>query len=136
MNLSELSIDDFTSPIDIIAHPDDSIHQIKKKIKTVSYRHIPVVSKGVVVGILSDRDFKILQLIPDNQDVRIREIMQDDVYTVFEGSRMEDVAFEMSQRKIGSAVVKKTNGEVEGIFTTTDALNALIEILRGDVNEN
>ncbi len=136
MNLSQFSIDDFTSPIDIVAHPDDSIHQLKKKIKTVTYRHIPVVSKGEVVGILSDRDFKILQLIPEHQDVRIREIMHDDVYTVFEGSRMEEVAFEMSKRKIGSAIVKKASGEVEGIFTTTDALNALIEILRGDVNEN
>ena len=38
-------------------------------------------------------------------------------------------------KKIGSAVIVDSNADDIGIFTTTDALNALIEILRGDINE-
>ena len=38
----------------------------------------------------------------------------------------------MSKQKIGSAVVSDHN-EIVGIFTSTDALNALVEILRGQL---
>lgn len=45
-----------------------------------------------------------------------------------------EAAYEMSLNKIGSMVVVDDHGEVFGIFTTTDALNALIEIVRGEVD--
>jgi acetoin utilization protein AcuB len=40
---------------------------------------------------------------------------------------MDEVAFEMSSRKIGSVLVTEDD-QLLGIFTVTDALNALIEI--------
>ena len=54
-------------------------------------------------------------------------------YTAQTGSMLEEVAFEMSDRKIGSALIVNNFGELEGIFTSVDGLNALIEIIRGDV---
>ena len=41
----------------------------------------------------------------------------------------------MSDAKIGSLIVNDDNEKLVGIFTNTDALNALIEVLRGDVPE-
>jgi len=43
---------------------------------------------------------------------------------------LDRVAFTMSDRKIGSVIVNEDDGEFLGIFTVTDALNALIEISR------
>ena len=56
--------------------------------------------------------------------------MTADPYTVSIEANLDDVAFEMSRNKYGSAIVMDNNDEVYGIFTSTDALNALIEVLR------
>ena len=37
----------------------------------------------------------------------------------------------MSSKKLGSAIVLDEQGDLAGIFTTTDALNALVEVIRG-----
>jgi len=41
----------------------------------------------------------------------------------------------LSNNKIGSALVLDTNDQVWGIFTTTDALNALVEVFYDEANE-
>lgn len=42
---------------------------------------------------------------------------------------LDEVAYEMSSRKIGGVIVNE-GSKFLGIFTSTDALNALIEITR------
>ncbi|KIO47629.1 CBS domain-containing protein, partial [Nitrosospira sp. NpAV] len=44
---------------------------------------------------------------------------------------IEDVILEMAEKKIGSIWVTDEKGELQGIFTVTDALDVLVEILRG-----
>ena len=46
---------------------------------------------------------------------------------------LDDVALTLSERKIGSVIVNEKDGTLLGIFTVTDALNALIEITRASV---
>lgn len=43
---------------------------------------------------------------------------------------LDEVAYVMSERKVGSVIVNEDSGEFLGIFTVTDVLNALIEISR------
>ncbi|HOM14314.1 MAG TPA: CBS domain-containing protein, partial [Rubrivivax sp.] len=50
--------------------------------------------------------------------------------TVNAAAPLDEVAYAMSERKVGSAIVNDENGEFLGIFTATDALNALIELTR------
>lgn len=45
---------------------------------------------------------------------------------------LEEIALELSNRKFGSVLVYDRNDKFYGIFTATDALNALVEILRND----
>ena len=56
--------------------------------------------------------------------------MVRDPLTVSSEMPLDEVAFEMSTRKVGSVIVNDENDELLGIFTVTDALNALIEIAR------
>ena len=57
-------------------------------------------------------------------------IMATDPVMVNASDALDDVAFIMSDKKIGSVIVNEADGSFLGIFTVTDALNALIEICR------
>ena len=50
--------------------------------------------------------------------------------TVSASTPLDEVAFAMSDMKVGSVIVNDEDGRFLGIFTATDALNALIEIIR------
>jgi len=59
----------------------------------------------------------------------IEEAMTADPITVPPDAPLEEVAEAMAARKHGSAVVVD-RGAVVGIFTTTDAMKALVAVLR------
>jgi len=59
--------------------------------------------------------------------------MEHSPYVVESGTPLDQVALEMSNRKIGSAIVRNFDSFNYGIFTSTDALNALIEVVRGQI---
>ena len=56
--------------------------------------------------------------------------MATDPVAVLANAPLDEVALLMSERKIGSVIVNGEEGEFRGIFTLTDALNALVEISR------
>lgn len=95
-------------------------------------RHLPVVDGERLAGLLTDRDIKLM-LGPDFDypppgDLKVRDAYTDEPYVVDYGSALENVAAEMSKRRIGSALVTRS-GELAGIFTVTDALRVLAELL-------
>lgn len=98
-------------------------------------RHLPIMRNDQVVGLVSERDLKVVQglEIREKSLVQARHIMARDPVMVDASSSLDEVAFEMSNRKIGSVIVTE-GGRFMGIFTSTDALNALIEVVRGTSN--
>ncbi|MCE3014031.1 MAG: CBS domain-containing protein, partial [Proteobacteria bacterium] len=56
------------------------------------------------------------------------DIMSTDPLVVRANDPLSEVAYLLSSSKVGSAIVMDENDEIFGIFTTTDALNALVEI--------
>lgn len=129
----ELPIDEFTSPCENPVEPSTPLSEIMKMLNAESYRHVPVVDRDKPVGIISSRDLKFIsRLDVANLDLSAADFMTEDPYTAVTGTPLQDVALEMSKRKIGSAIITDQDGKIEGIFTTTDALNALVEVLRGE----
>ena len=59
--------------------------------------------------------------------------MQKNLYIAQESSRLVDIVYELTDRKISSAIIANQKGEITGIFTTTDALIALMDALRGHI---
>jgi acetoin utilization protein AcuB len=86
-----------------------------------------------VVGIVSDRDLKVISGLKmlEKSLLTAEDIMSVDPITVDSSTLLDEVAFEMSERKIGSVIVTE-NDQFVGIFTVTDALNAFIEAARAE----
>ena len=89
-------------------------------------RHLPVVEGGELVGLVSERDLLRLEATVDVDQRRdpVRSAMSAPAVWVLPDTPLPVVASQMRARGIGSAVVVN-EGRVIGIFTTSDALDAL-----------
>jgi acetoin utilization protein AcuB len=132
-SIENVLVDDFTSPCPHVVETETSLDDVVRLMKSEKIRHLPVLEKSKTVGIISDRDLKVLSNIEFAQKFTAGDIMVESPYCVYTGTTLEEVALEMSRRKIGSAVVLEQNGQINGIFTSTDGLNALVEVLRGEI---
>ena len=132
MKRIDLPVEEFTTPDPIVASENETIDTLSKIMHEHGIRHLPVVSHGKVVGIVSDRDLRLVAVLDlqEKKQILARDIMSKDPITVDSRTPLSEVAFEMSKRKIGSVMVNEGE-KLLGIFTATDALNALIEIARG-----
>jgi acetoin utilization protein AcuB len=94
-------------------------------------RHLPVLHGGRLLGILTDRDIKLIEALRDvdAKKVTVEEAMTERPYTVDPEAPLDQVAKTMAEKKYGSAVVVQ-NQRVVGIFTTVDACEALTELLQ------
>ena len=94
-------------------------------------RHLPVLRGGKLLGILTDRDIKLIESLEsvDAGKLRVEEAMTEEPYTVHPDTPVDEVTSEMADKKFGSAVVVQNN-KVVGIFTTVDACGALTQLLR------
>jgi len=93
-------------------------------------RHLPVLDGGQLVGMLSERDIRIIESFKgvDPTKTLVEDAMEQQVYAVRPGAPLDEVVAEMASKKYGSAVVMQ-NLNVVGIFTVVDALNAIAELL-------
>jgi acetoin utilization protein AcuB len=91
-------------------------------------RHLPVLDAGKLVGIVSERDVFLFDRRGE-ADTKVEDAMSVDVYGVKSTDPIEGVVASMAERKLGCAVVLDRRGEVEGIFTTVDALRVLVDVL-------
>jgi acetoin utilization protein AcuB len=110
--------------------PGSSLAQAHRVMRGASIRHLPVVEKNVVVGVLSARDLLLLESLPkvDQNEARVYEAMVRDVFSVAPDTPLGEVVETMISRKLGSAIVVD-GPNVVGVLTTIDALHALHELL-------
>ena len=101
--------------------------------KREKIRHLPVIdNQKDIVGIISDRDIHFAHRISHDKSLKVEEFMQREPYCASIHTKISEVALQMSAHKYGSAIIIDGEGGI-GIFTSIDALNALIEIVRGDI---
>lgn len=94
-------------------------------------RHLPVLHGGALVGILTERDLRLVESLAgvDPAVVKVEDAMATVVYSVSPDASLDDVVATMAEHKYGSAVVMQ-NQKVVGIFTTVDVCRALADLLR------
>jgi acetoin utilization protein AcuB len=129
---SRTPVEEFTTPNPVTAAENASIEELRALMTTYGVRHLPIVRDGDVVGLVSDRDLRIAQGLSATHQLQVlaADIMAIDPVSVKADTPLDEVAFTMSDRKIGSVLVHEADGGFLGIFTLTDALNALIEAMR------
>jgi acetoin utilization protein AcuB len=93
-------------------------------------RHLPVLHQGKLVGVVTDRDLRLVETLSDVDPtkVAVSEAMTPDPYVVSPEAELDEVVSMMAAKKYGSAVISD-NGKVVGIFTTVDACSAFADLL-------
>jgi acetoin utilization protein AcuB len=126
-------VDDYMSRAPFVTYADSTVSQAMAVMETGRVRHLPVLSGPRLVGVLTDRDLRLLTSSGeyDLQQVRVEQVMLPGAYAVQGGTPLAEVVSEMAARRVGSAVVLD-GAAVVGMFTTVDALLALAAILRGE----
>lgn len=127
-----LTVEEFTTPNPITADENDGVEEMQSLMRKHGIRHLPIMRGNKIIGIVSQRDLAVLAGLDLGKQVQVRasDLMKTDPVTVRSSDPLDDVAYRMSERKIGSVIVLDDSGAPYGIFTATDALNALIEIVR------
>lgn len=117
-----------TLPVSIGA--DQSLAKAGEVMARLRVRHLPVLDGGKLVGILSDRDLKLVESFNDvdPKKVNVSEAYSPDPYIAAPDSSLAEVCAEMAAHKYGCALVCD-NHKLVGIFTWVDALNAFNELL-------
>ena len=106
-----------------------SVSQAWRILKEGDFRHLPVMEGRQVVGVVSERDLRQAVALADRVGLKVGEVMSADPYCVPIGTTLVDVARQMNRNKYGCAIVQDERGRIAGIFTRTDAMRILIELL-------
>ena len=133
MSRFPLEISRYVSSVVVLVGPAQPLSEAIRLMRLHEVRHLPVVAKGKLVGLISQRDVYLMQSLERSNpaEVLVAEAMTVDPYTVEPDERVDVVVREMARRKIGSALV--THNEILlGLFTTTDALLALAAFVEDD----
>ena len=118
--------------------PDDTLDLANNVISLGRIRHIPVVEKGKLVGLLSERDLigaAANRVFGLNQKSRsallktelVKNIMKKRLVTVTPDTPIKDAARLMADKKIGCVPVISA-GALVGLVTTTNVLRYLESI--------
>jgi CBS domain-containing protein len=120
-----------------VAKADMSVTEAAEIMEKGGFRHLPVVENGKITGVISERDLKqALILTDDSMGLLVQDVMVRDPYIVSEGTSLSEVAGVMAEMKYGCAIVVDSEKRAIGIFTTTDGMRILKNLLeRGDPGE-
>ena len=109
----------------VFVNPFSSIVEARRLMREFSIRHLPVVERGVLVGILSDGDVLLASSLRggriDVPDASVSSIMTRNVVTCFGTSQVEDIAATMIRFQI-SCIPVVLERRLLGIVTSTDLL--------------
>ena len=130
MKARELTVADRMTRTPHLIGIEQTMAAAHKLMRSNGIRHLPVMHGGKLVGIVSQRDLNLVQSLEDvdPEEIRVEEAMTQDVYAVPPKTPLKEVVNEMSERKLGSAIVVDGQ-QIVGVFTTIDALDTLVGIL-------
>lgn len=131
MKSSAPAVSEYMTPGPYTIGPRAPLADARRIMEEHAIRHLPVREDDELVGILSQRDLEIVWTLahapPDA--LTVEDAMTTDPYAIPPSAPLDEVVRVMSERKIGSAVVLE-KGRIVGVFTATDAMRALLDVLR------
>lgn len=124
----------------VLVGPSDSVRTAWGLLREHQIRHLPVVEDGRLVGIVTDRDIRLVfpsavTVGPRGEDpydalekLSVREIMTKRLFTVTPETSIADAARLLLERQVGGLPVVQGDLLV-GIITETDILAAFVDIV-------
>ncbi len=118
---------------------DQSMQEASGLMKKHAIRMLPVLKKGQLVGIVTDRDLKrasasdattleIHELLYLLSRIKVKDIMTRDPITVPDDYTVEETAEVLLKNKISGAPVLGASGQVIGVITQSDIFRVLISL--------
>jgi acetoin utilization protein AcuB len=133
----------------ITVGPEHSVAAAREIMWNRHIRHLPVVDRGRLIGIVSDRDVRgpdvaaAVALSSTQREVLagshrpVRSLMATGVQTAWPHDTVVYAASLMAQWKIGALPVvdHEEDDRLVGIITTTDCLRALVRLHRSETDD-
>lgn len=125
----------------VTVSPEATIAEAWDLMREMDIRHLPVVDRDVVVGMLSDRDIGSLEidrlLTDEGADALrqrlarpVRQIMSSDVVVAEPETDVAEIITMFLEQKIGAIpVVRPDSRRLVGIVSYIDVLRAVQEVL-------
>ena len=123
----------------ITADAGDSMQHAINLMKEHSIRLLPVLSKGKLVGVVTDRDLKraspsdattldVHELLYLIARIKIKDVMTKKPITVLEDHTVEEAAEVLMQKRISGMPVVDAQGQVVGVISQQDLFKVLISL--------
>ncbi len=136
------AVADIMTPNPVTVMPRNAIRTAINLMREGGYRRLPVVDRGRLVGIITDRDLRRAANSPfvvreqwyDNfilDHIEVGSCMTPDPLTIEPSAPIADAVRLMRNHRIGGLPVV-ADGQLVGIITETDLLDFLIELLAGE----
>jgi acetoin utilization protein AcuB len=132
-------VENWMNPNVITVDVNDSMLDASKILKERGIRHLPVLQKGKLVGIITDRDLKRAspsdatsleahELLYIVANIKVGEIMTKNPVTVPFNYTVEEAAEILLEKKISGMPVVDKEGNVVGTITQTDIFHVLTSL--------
>ena len=123
----------------ITVEEDTSMMEVSQLMREKDVRHIPVMNKGKLVGIVSDRDIRsaspskattldVHELYYLLSKIKVKEVMTKNPTTISENATVEKAAVIMLEKKITGIPVADDAGKLVGMLTQGDVFRVLISL--------
>lgn len=109
--------------------PDDSLADARRMMDDHGIRHLPVKDGDTLLGVITDRDIRLVSGPRADHGLSVRGVYIPHVYAVELTEPLDNVLLHMAAHHIGSAIVTK-HGKLVGLFTVTDACRCFGDFLR------
>jgi acetoin utilization protein AcuB len=128
--MSSKTVGECMTPNPISIEIDTSLLAAAECMREHGIRHLPILDRGALVGLLSERDLALIAGIPgiDGSLVTVSEAMSPNPYVVPSSTPLADVVAVMHERKLGTTVIMDED-ELRGVFSVIDALALLRRML-------
>ncbi len=104
----------------------ESVTAADELMRKLNCHHLPVLEGGVLVGVISDRDIRLVGKA-DLQRVRVEDVCVEEAVQVDLETSVSTAAAMMADKHISSLLVTE-DGRLAGIFTSSDACRALASL--------
>lgn len=122
LDLKRMQVQEVMTMMPVTVEEDTDLVTAERLMRENKIRHLPVLQRGKLTGMFSDRDLKIVSLLADHHKMTVADLMTRHPFSVAEKTPLVETLTKMADKKYGCVVVKNEKGEVRGVFTSQDAL--------------
>jgi acetoin utilization protein AcuB len=134
-----MPVQDWMSKDLVTIDADTSIMKAAKVMKQNEIQHLPVLKKGRLVGIVSDRDLKeatpskattldIHEMYHLLDTITVKSLMPKNLFTITPGETVEKAAAVMLKHHVSALPVVDAKGALAGIITKGDIFRAFVAV--------